>query len=263
MTKTIAASGVLAFLVFSLVTCSSTSPSTGGTPAQLTGNPITYTTLAGDSTGDTILEITLQPNRCNGNNLATGAFDTTRELYKISGDSILTTNGSLTTAYYPDVALRGVTVWYVFTGGTIVGSAFSGTWTLAGAKGVPSEARTDSIVAARLPTVMSRGITFAAAGNHIQPYSSTTYASDFVASWDLLDSSLYAIKVTTVSAGEVTLFGDSSGHVATIWEDGAGNIHYSSTDSTYGPYIYYADPTSCPNNAHPVWWNEFLQANRK
>jgi hypothetical protein len=227
------------------------------------GNPIIYTTLPGDSVGDTIVEITQQPNRCAVNRLVAGAQVSTNELYRFSGDSLLTTSGSLTATYFLDFAFRNTRIWYVFKGGAHSGSAILGTWTLVGAKGVPSGTRTDSIIAARLPTILSRGINFSWTSTQIQMYSSITYADDFIATWNTLDSAFYSIVVAKIGNSMVTLTGDSTGRTATVLEDASGNINYSNTFSEYGPYVYYADPDACPNNIHPVWWNEFLNANRK
>ncbi len=264
MGRTIVVIAALAFLVFSGITCSnSTSPSANGGATTLSGTPIAYSTFPGDSAGDTIVEITLQPNRCNGNNLVAGTYDTSRELYKFSGDSLLATSGSLTLGYFLNVALRNTVVWYIFKGGTRSGSSFSGAWTLVGAQGVPSTARTDSIIAAQLPSVLARGITISVSGSQIQVYSSIAFAADFIASWNTVDSAVYSVVVTKIAANMVTLTGDSSHYTATVWEDASGNIGYSNTYSEYGPYTCYADPSACPNNSLPVWWNQFLNANRK
>ncbi len=265
MGKRIFVASILSFLVFSGITCSnSTSPSNNnGGATTLSGTPITYSTIPGDSVGDTIVEIKLQHNQCNGNNLVVGVQDTSKERYQFSGDSLLTTDSSLTATYFPNVALRNIVIWYVFLGGAHSGSSFSGTWTLVGVKGKPSTARTDSIIAAQLPTVLARGITFSATGNQIQPYSSNTFAADFITSWNTLDSAVYSMVVTEISTNMVTLTGDSSHYTATAWEDASGNVSYSNTYSEYGPYTHYANPSACPNNLYPVWWNQFLNANRK
>jgi len=265
MGKRILIVSILAFLVLSGITCSnSTSPANnGGGATTLSGTSITYSTIPGDSVGDTIVEIKLQPNRCNGNNLVVGTQDTSKELYKFSGDSLLTTNGSLTATYFSNFALRNTTIWYVFLGGTHSGLSFSGTWTLVGAKGDPSTARTDSIIAAQLPNILEHGITFSATGNQIQSHSSITFATDFIASWNALDSAFYSIVVTNIAPNMVTLTGDSSHYTATVWEDASGNVSYSNSYSEYGPYTYYANPSACPDNPRPVWWNQFLNANRK
>jgi hypothetical protein len=264
MIKSAIVVAVLGLFVFLDMTCSgSTSPSSDTGATVISGTPITYSTIPGDSTGDTIVEISLQANRCTGNNLVSGTLDTSKSLYKFSGDSLLTTDASLTAAYFADAALRLVEIWYAFTGGTHSGSTISGTWTLVGAKGVPSQARTDSIIASRLPAVLARGITFSAAGTSIQPYSLVTFADDFITGWNTADSALYSIKVTKLAPSMVTLLGDTSGYTATVWEDAIGNVNYSNSYSEYGPYTYYADPTACPNNRYPVWWTQFLSANRR
>lgn len=75
------------------------------------------------------------------------------------------------------------------------------------------------------------------------------------------DSARHDIAVEILDERRVRLTGRTSGEVVTIaWTESEET--YTSSVAAHSRHVYYRNPSACPNEPKPGWWQDFLVANR-
>jgi len=289
MKKSIVLSALPLLVVSILGTYISCGSNGGGNPVSA-GNGTTTVNMPGTfrATADTIY-LTMQASLdtfkyCNQDSMVV-QIDTissqgeTPVPYTISGNTL--TSSSLTSKYMNDSGS------WVIVQNTVFnrkgnGNGLQGTWALSSetylviSGVVPDSTRhmLDSTVAATNQSLsageFAAQLTFS--GDQITETvtfkNASTPADYFVSSWDNcttygMDTCAYAISVTKLNDYTVQLHGAKSNETVTIVWNAAGDMTYTSSDTSHHASVYYEKPTSCPDPYEPSWYFPFLTANSK
>lgn len=154
------------------------------------------------------------------------------------------------------------------------GSGLVGTWTYSSCSyrvvsGTPTPGEIAQInvdVTGMTAYLSSMQMTFSSSQVTISEVINSTFAQDFIDNWNgngaYSDSAMYAITVKQLSAASVELDG-RNGEKVTVSEDADYNDTYTSTVAAHTAYTYFSNPTKCPDDNEPTWYQDFLDANQK
>jgi hypothetical protein len=159
----------------------------------------------------------------------------------------------------------------VFTRSTS-GTDIQGTWVLTGAayevvSGTLTAAETQALntqVLAMQEDLAEWGMTLVFGASTVSVYQ--TGGSSSLADELLYEYEQYVVQSCNITAAKVnsntiSLTGDVTGEVVTIAVSTDWDMTYSSSDPTHATHTYYDNPTSCPNDYEPLWFEDFLVAN--
>jgi hypothetical protein len=207
------------------------------------------------ATGSTIV-VTVNKNLCKGDSLKHVADMTLT--YQVKGDTLFFTGGTFFGVTDSGSSGLGNGMVVLVRQGSGSGSGLAGSWQWIGIKdsaGAP--------VDTSMSILMNYEVTEFSATN-MNTYNLKSNAEIMYDTYVFLfdPTSGYHITVARPDPNTVTLTGGISGEVMTVtFPVDNHSIIFSSTNPLHQAHIYYAEPTSCPNDASPAWFIDFLMAN--
>ncbi len=88
-----------------------------------------------------------------------------------------------------------------------------------------------------------------------------SYADMFIEEWNDYYGQYFDITIAKVNNRTVKLTGNTTGEVVTVTVNRNEDIIYTSSNSEHGKHVYYSNPTQCPNDYQPEWFDDFLSDN--
>jgi hypothetical protein len=171
----------------------------------------------------------------------------------------------------PDVLLSGASVQYasVFCRSGVGGGGIIGTWrpcaisyrVMPGTVLTPEDHAEIAATISRRMSNMDATTTLTITQAEITISEDPNMAQDFVDEWNDMNAGYYDIEVVVISRNTVELRGGATQEVVRVTISSNEDRVYTSSVSSHATHRYFENPTQCPNDFEPDWYQDFLNAN--
>lgn len=233
-----------------------TAPSTG-----ILDGSATYTT-----SGNKLILFTPEQEvrHCDGLNLVTETqpADTDTIFYELSGNTLSLWEDSST------FASGAIAVEKMIFGRSGSGSGLPGTWNFQDVEyaitGTATTAEQDSVAteaSAESLALANTKLQVRVQGTSVSYYITPDISALFVAN-SPVDTSLFDIAFSG-SGSALEMTGNKSHEVVTVSMNSQQDVIIASSNTQHATHTYYQNPTTCPNDMMPEWFEQFFLSNLK